>query len=121
MPSTEIPPWADDDPDPAGPVTQAQHAALMRMVSDLKQQVRQLQIEMAQQQADGLAPAPAPGTLTSGKHAGKTREWCVENAPDYVVFLADSGWAESRWGFTPEQVERARENPKLEILRRARR
>lgn len=120
------PPWEDEPTLPSSaPVTQSQHSATLRLIADLKEIVRKLQIEMAQHQANGLPPAPAPNrtgdTLASGKHAGKTREWCVAEAPDYVVFLADSGWATSRWGFSEEQIERARANPKLAALQRARR
>lgn len=117
----DIPPWVDEQaPTDNEPVTQSQHLALMRMVTDLKEQVRKLQIEVTNLQAQKLPPATPPGTLTSGKYAGKTRDWCVLQQPDYVVYLADNGWSE-KWGFTDEQVDAARRNPKLAELQRSRR
>lgn len=131
MPSTDdIPPWADepssDVPSESEPVTQHQHLALIRMVKDLTAQVRQLSVEVATLKEGRPAAAPKPDNtqgdkLQSGKHAGKTRDWVVKEAPDYVVYLDDNGWAETRWGFTKEQIAAARSNPLLAVLQNKRR
>ena len=111
------PPW-EDIPESSSStqqesayVTQSQHSALLQMVKDLQAQVRQL---MGQK-----ASAHPEGTLQSGKYAGKTRDWVVENAPDYVVYLKEMGYID-KWGFSEEQIKKALASPKLEALQRAR-
>lgn len=59
----------------------------------------------------GASPPPPPPTgertLPRGKYQRKTHDWVVKNDPSYVVFLADlDTW--SSWGFTDEQLARAR-------------
>jgi hypothetical protein len=130
MPSTDIPPWDDelpaDVPAEGELVTQHQHRALLRMVTDLSAAVRAQDIRIATlERGKPAAAAKIDNTqgdkLQSGQHVGKTRDWVVKNAPDYVVYLAKNGWATTRWGFTAEQIAAAEENPLLPILQSRRR
>lgn len=124
MPSTE-PPWEDEPADDMRPVTQFQIRALTRMVTDLAAAVRTQSLEIEKLKEGRPTAAPKPDntqgdTLASGKHAGKTRDWVVKNAPDYLVYLDDNGWAETRWGFTKEQIAAARANPLLAVFQKRR-
>ena len=121
-------PWEEDPPEelqvlPTGPVTQAQHAALMRMVKDLQRAVRNLENKPQAKQTSApasMANTDGMGTLIRGKYAGKTHTYVVQNHPDYICYLADNGWLEN-WGFTKEEEEEARANPLLPKLLKARR
>jgi len=123
------PPWEEIPPESnssmekenlsAIPVTQAQQKAMLQLVNGLQDQVRKLELRMAKLESGKPGSAYPEGTLQTGKHAGKTRDWVVENAPDYVVYLKEMGYID-KWGFSEEQIEKALASPKLEALQRAR-
>lgn len=121
----ELPPWIDENLPtedleleicaPDGQVTQGQFSALLQMVKDTQETLRRLQIQVAGlvNTTPGRANPPgerhAGGRLLSGKYAGKSHAWCVQNQPDYVIWIAGLGSEiAERWGFSPEMIAEAK-------------